>query len=74
MTNDCKETARTMQYEETKKRTNGHTGPANPTAEAIITRLPDRPLVNAREIADALSMTSTGGVTAAIEEGMLRAV
>lgn len=46
----------------------------NPTAEAIVSRLPDRPLVNAREIADALSMTSTGGVTAAIDEGKLRAV
>ncbi len=52
----------------------GRVAGGNPTAEAIVSRLPDRPLVNAREIADALSMTSTGGVTAAIDEGKLRAV
>ena len=74
MTNDCKETARTMQNEETKKRTNGHTGPANPTAEAIISRLPDRPLVNAREIADALDMTGISAVTCAVDEGKLHAL
>ena len=63
-----------MQYEETMQRTNGHTGPANPTAEAIISRLPDRPLVNAREIADALFQTTTSFVVAAVDEGKLRAV
>ena len=48
--------------------------PANPTAEAIVSRLPDRPLVNAREIADALFQTTTSFVVAAVDEGKLRAV
>ena len=52
----------------------GRVADGNPTAEAIVSRLPDKPLVNAREIADALSMTSTGGVTAAVDEGKLHAV
>lgn len=68
-----------MQNEETMQRTNEQTGrgvrvPANPTAEAIISRLPDRPLVNAREIADALFQTTTSFVVAAVDEGKLRAV
>ena len=68
-----------MQNEETNRRTNDSTGrgvrvPANPTAEAIVARLPDRPLVNAREIADALFMQTTAAVTAAVEEGRLHAV
>ncbi len=58
----------------TVKRTNGQTGPANPTAESIVARLPDRPLVNARDIADALSMVGISAVTAAIEEGAIHAV
>lgn len=79
MKNECKETATTMQNEETMQRTNGSTGrgvrvPANPTAEAIIARLPDRPLVNAREIADALFQTTSRSVVDAIDEGRLHAV
>ncbi len=63
-----------MQYEETMQRKNEQTGPANPTAEAIISRLPDRPLVNAREIADALDMTGISAVTCAVDEGKLHAL
>lgn len=48
--------------------------PANPTAEAIVSRLPDRPLVNAREIADALFQTTSRSVVDAIDEGKLHAV
>lgn len=64
----------------TMKRFNDSTGPAgrvaggNPTAEAIIARLPARPIVNAREIADALFQTTSRSVVAAIEEGRLHAV
>lgn len=48
--------------------------PGNATAEAIVARLPGRPLVNAREVADALFLTSSGSVVAAVEEGKLHAV
>ena len=48
--------------------------PANPTAEAIVSRLPDKPVVNAREIADALDMTGISAVTGAVDEGKLHAV
>ena len=48
--------------------------PANPTAEAIVSRLPDKPLVNAREIADALFQATTNFVVAAVDEGKLHAV
>ena len=72
--------AKTMQDKnsQTVKRSNRQTAPsgspANPTAEAIVSRLPDRPLVNAREIADALFQTTTSFVVAAVDEGKLRAV
>lgn len=46
----------------------------NATAEAIIARLPDRPLVNAREVADALFQTTTSFVVAAVDEGRIAAV
>ncbi|MBQ3807149.1 MAG: helix-turn-helix domain-containing protein [Kiritimatiellae bacterium] len=46
----------------------------NPTAEAIVSRLPDKPVVNAREIADALDMTGISAVTGAVDEGKLHAV
>lgn len=46
----------------------------NPTAETIVSRLPDRPLVNARDVAEALYQKTTSFVTAAIDEGKLRAV
>ena len=72
--------AKTMQDKnsQTVKPSNRQTAPsgspANPTAEAIVSRLPDRPLVNAREIADALFQTTTSFVVAAVDEGKLRAV
>lgn len=46
----------------------------NATAEAIVARLPDKPLVNAREVADALDFTTSRAVTDAIDGGELRAV
>ena len=46
----------------------------NATAEAIIARLPDKPLVNAREVADALFLSTSRAVTDAIDGGELRAV
>lgn len=52
----------------------GRVAAGNPTAEAIVSRLPDRPLVNAREIADALFQTTSRSVVAAVEEGKLHAV
>ena len=48
--------------------------PANPTAEAIVRRLPDKPLLTARDVADALFQTTTSFVVAAVDEGSLRAV
>ncbi len=72
--------AKTMQDKnsQTVKPSNRQTAPsgspANPTAEAIVSRLPDRPLVNAREIADVLSMTGISAVTDAVDEGKLHAV
>lgn len=48
--------------------------PGNATAEAIVARLPDKPLVNAREVADALFLVSTGPVTDAVDEGKIAAV
>ena len=58
----------------TVKRSIGSTGLGNPTAEAIVSRLPDKPVVNAREIADALDMTGISAVTGAVDEGKLHAV
>ena len=52
----------------------GRVAGGNPTAEAIVARLPDRPLVNAREIADALFQTTSRSVVDAIDEGKLHAV
>ena len=52
----------------------GRVADGNPTAEAIISRLPDKPVVNAREIADALDMTGISAVTGAVDEGKLHAV
>ncbi len=46
----------------------------NPTAEAIVARLPDRPILNAREVADALFLASAKSVTDAVDDGSLRAV
>lgn len=46
----------------------------NPTISLIVSRLPNKPLVNAREVADALGQATTSFVVAAIEEGHIRAV
>ena len=48
--------------------------PANPTAEAIVRRLPDKPLLTARDVADALFLVSTGPVTDAVDTGSIHAV
>ena len=48
--------------------------PANPTAEAIVRRLPDKPLLNAREVADALNLSDTRLVANAVDTGTIRAV
>ena len=48
--------------------------PANPTAEAIVRRLPDKPLLTARDVADALFLVSTGPVTDAVDSGSIHAV
>ena len=48
--------------------------PGNATAEAIVARLPDRPLLTARDVADALFLTTSRAVTDAIDGGELRAV
>ena len=45
----------------------------NPTIALIVSRLPRKPLVNAREIADALGLATTSYVVSAIEEGSIRA-
>ncbi|MBQ6247405.1 MAG: hypothetical protein IJK04_11100 [Kiritimatiellae bacterium] len=54
--------------------TRNQASPANPTAEAIVSRLPDKPLLTARDIADALFLVSTGPVTDAVDDGSIRAV
>ena len=48
--------------------------PGNATAEDIIARLPDKPLLTARDIADALFMQTSAVVVAAVDDGSLRAV
>ena len=52
----------------------GRVAGGNPTAEAIVSRLPDKPLLTARDIADALFLVSTGPVTDAVDDGSIRAV
>ena len=46
----------------------------NATAEKIVARLPQKPVLNAREVADALFLAHTRTVVAAIDEGRLAAV
>ena len=48
-------------------------GSGNATINAILSRLPRKPILNAREIADALDMRTTDSVAAAAECGALRA-
>ena len=45
----------------------------NPTAAAIVDRLPLKPLLSAREVADAIGATTTQPVLEAIEAGRLPA-
>lgn len=45
----------------------------NATVELIISRLPRKPILNAREIADALALGRTDPIVAAIESGKLNA-
>ena len=48
--------------------------PCNTTVADIIARLPDKPLLTARDLADALFQTTTSFVAAAVEDGSLGAV
>ena len=54
--------------------TRNQASPANPTAEAIVRRLPDRPLLTARDVADALNLSDTRLVANAVDTGTIRAV
>ena len=58
----------------TVKRSIASTGLGNPTAEAIVSRLPDKPLLTARDIADALFLLTARSVTDAIDDGSIQAV
>ena len=49
------------------------TSNTNPTAAAIVERLPLKPLLSAREVADAIGATTTQPVLEAIEAGRLPA-
>lgn len=46
----------------------------NATAERLVARLPQKPVLNAREVADALFLTKSRSVVDAIDEGRLAAV
>ena len=46
----------------------------NPSAEAIVARLPRRPILNAREVADALGLATAKAVADAVDSGALWAV
>ena len=46
---------------------------ANQTVELIVSRLPRKPILNAREVADALAQNDVRTVVAAVEEGKLQA-
>lgn len=48
--------------------------PCNTTVADIIARLPDKPLLTARDLADALFCATTTFVTDAVADGSLRAV
>lgn len=52
----------------------GRVAAGNPTAEAIVSRLPDKPLLTARDIADALFLLTARSVTDAIDDGSIQAV
>ena len=46
----------------------------NTTAEKIVARLPQKPILNAAEVADALFLSRSDAVVAAIDEGLLSAI
>ena len=46
----------------------------NATAERLVARLPQKPVLSAQEVADALFLTESRPVVAAIDEGKLAAV
>jgi excisionase family DNA binding protein len=46
----------------------------NFSAEAIVARLPQKPILNAAEVADALFLANSRCVVAAIDEGKLAAI
>lgn len=46
----------------------------NATAERLVARLPQKPVLNAREVADALFLADSRSVVAAIDEGRLSAI
>ena len=52
----------------------GRVAAGNPTAEAIVSRLPDKPLLNARDIADALFLSDTRTISKAVDDGTIHAV
>ena len=52
----------------------GRVADGNPTAEAIVRRLPDKPLLTARDVADALNLSDTRLVANAVDTGTIRAV
>lgn len=46
----------------------------NGTAEKIVARLPQKPVLSAQEVADALFLSESRAVVAAIDDGSLTAV
>ena len=46
----------------------------NATAERLVARLPQKPVLSAQEVADALFLSRSDSVVAAIEDGSLSAV
>lgn len=46
----------------------------NPTVEAVVARLPKRPLITPTDISAALDLKSTHSVFAAIDEGKIPAI
>ena len=46
----------------------------NFSAEAIVARLPQKPVLNARDVADALFLANARPVIDAIDEGLLSAI
>ena len=47
---------------------------SNATVDLILSRLPDKPLISPREIADAIGFQTTKAITNAMEEGRIEGV